>query len=431
MIQLLSTRRFGPLFAVQFLTAYNDNLFRFGLLFYLTYGLMVNEPDAAAQLVTVAGGLFILPFALFSGLAGQIADAVCKARTIRIIKIAEIVIMGFGVWALWLQSVPFMLFVLFCRGLQSTFFGPIKYAILPQHLKDSEITGGTALIEAGTYTAILTGQLSGGIVTPEILMVGVIVVAAVGIAGAWAVPAAPPVVKAPCINWNPFVSSWHVLRRLYEVRALWYAALCGSWFWLLGIVFTTLFIPLVRGTIGGTEGVANLFVACFSIGVAIGSLAIGRYLGPRITAKTLPLSMLLMSVAAIDLYFAIHAYADARVSEELVSAMTFLAAPEAWRIAVDLTAFAMAGGSLVVPLYAILVARSDAAERAKTIAAYNIMNSSFMVIGALGAGALLTAGLDVSEVLLAAGLVNLAVIWAAWKLNRLLQAAPHLPPERV
>ncbi|MBZ6377604.1 MULTISPECIES: MFS transporter [Pacificimonas] len=427
MIALLATRRFGPLFGVQFLTAFNDNLFRFGLLFYLTYGLMAERPDAAAQLVTLAGGLFILPFALFSGLAGQIADAVCKARAVRWIKLAEIGVMAFGVWALWIGSIPFMLVVLFFMGLQSTFFGPIKYAILPQHLNDTEITGATALIEAGTYTAILTGQLSGGIVTADQLMVAVIGVAALGILASWPLPPAPPVVSPPpTINWNPLTSNWRVLKALWRTPYLWSAAVCGSWFWLVGIVFTTLFIPLVRGTIGGTEGVANLFVATFSVGVAIGSLVIGRLLGPRITARSLPWSMLLMSLAAVDLYFAIGTFGTA--SGPLLSSADFLQLPQGIRMLVDLLVFSMAGGSYIVPLYAILVARSDAADRSRTIAAYNIMNSLFMVVGALGAGLLLTLGLEVAEVLLLAGALNLLMLFPAWRLERQLVAAAGQVP---
>lgn len=425
MFALLTTRRFGPLFGVQFLTAYNDNLFRFGLLFFLTYHLMPDDPAAAAQLVTLAGGLFILPFALFSGLAGQVADAVCKARAVRWIKSAEIIIMAFGVLALWLESIPFMFAVLFAMGTQSTFFGPIKYAVLPQYLRDEEITGGTALVEAGTYTAILTGQLSGGIVTPELLMTGVLCVAVIGWLASMTLPPAPPVHAAHPVQANIFASSWSVLRGVARIPYLLWAVIGISWFWMVGIVFTSLFIPLVRGTLVGTEGVANLFVAGFSIGVALGSLLIGRLLGSKVSVRFVPVALVVMAVAAGDLYLAVGSYTPRGTG--LAAAADFLSQAQGWRILADLVFFSMGGGAYIVPLYAVLMTRSDAAERARTIAGNNILNSVFMVVGALGASAMLSA-LDVAQVLLIAGVGNLLMIWPMLRLKRRLALADIRAP---
>ena len=430
MFALLGTRRFAPLFAVQFLGAFNDNLFRFGLLFLVTYSLLANDPARAAELVTLAGGLFVLPVALFSGLAGQVADAVCKARAIRWVKFAEILIMAAGVLAILANSIPAMFAVLFAMGLQSTFFGPLKYAIIPQHLRFAEIAGATALIEAGTYVAILSGQLSGGLVTRPLLVGGVLVVAVLGFLTSRAIPPAPPARAVQPIDWNPLTSSWTVLKHLRASRVLWLAALVGSWFWLLGIVFTTLFIPLVRGTLGGTEGVANIFVAAFSVGVALGSLLIGRWLRERVSAAPVPWALGIMTIAAVDLYFAIGGFLPlsldlpAVAPPRLVTSATFLQGTGGIRILVDLMVFALAGGALIVPIYAVLMAHSALEDRAQIIAAYNILNSSAMVVGALGATALLTQGLSVREVLVLFSLGNLPVVFLALALVRAARRHP-------
>ncbi|EMD84022.1 major facilitator superfamily MFS_1 [Pacificimonas flava] len=424
MFPLLGTRRFGPLFGVQFLGAFNDNLFRFGLLFLVTYRMLADSPEQAAQLVSVASGLFILPFVLFSGLAGQVADAVDKARAIRIIKFAEILIMAAGGIAIWLGSIPFMLAVLFAMGLQSTFFGPIKYAIVPQHLEGREITAGTALIEAGTYVAILSGQMAGGLVTPMMLMIGIMLVSCAGYVAALAVPSAPPAEAGGRVQANILASSWSVLQRVAQSRHLMLAALCGSWFWMIGIIFTSLFVPLVKNTLHASEGVANLFVAAFSIGVALGSLLVGRLQRGRVGAGPLAPALIVMAAASVDLYFAVNAFGGGD-AELLMRPMDFLARGGGVRILLDLTLFAIAGGAFIVPTYAILMAYSEPAARAQTIAGYNIMNSAAMVVGALGAGALLSAGLGVSAVLLWTGLANLPVIGLALWLRR------ALPPREV
>ncbi|MHB9880465.1 MFS transporter [Pacificimonas sp. ICDLI1SI03] len=419
MLKLLATRRFGPFFGVQYLGAFNDNLYRFGLLFLITYRLMADRPAEAAQLVTMASGLFILPFVLFSGLAGQVADAIDKARAVRAIKLAEIFIMLAGAAAMYLESIPAMFTVLFLMGLQSTFFGPIKYSILPQHLSHREITGGTSLIEAGTFVSVLTGQIVAGLISTQVAMAAIIMVAILGYFAARAVPPAPAVPGRHPISANIFGSTLAVLRHLFAYRHLWLSVLIGSWFWAVGVVFTTLFLPLVQNTLGGTERVATLFLIAFSIGVASGSLVIGRVLRGQVSARTLGVSLLLMAVVNVDLYFALRGFPAP--GEPLRDVGAFLAIADSWRILVDLTLFAVGGGSFIVPVYTIMMTGSDPALRSRTIAANNILNALAMVIAAGSAGALLALGLRVPEILLIGAGVSAAMIWPATLLKKTVQ----------
>ncbi|MBV7255793.1 MFS transporter [Pacificimonas sp. WHA3] len=420
MFALLTRRRFAPLFGALFLNAFNDNLYRTALLFLITYQIVADDPAAAAQLVTLSAGVFVAPYVLFSGLAGQVADAVDKAKAARRIKAFEILVMATGAASMWVGSVPLMLLVLFAMGLQSTFFGPIKYSLLPQHLSQKEVTGGTALVEAGTFLAVLTGQIVGGLITPDIAMAGIVVIAIIGWLVSRGIPDAPPQPGAHVIQINIFASSWGVLKYVAAERHLLLCVIGISWYWALGTVFTSLFIPLVKGALGGTEPVATLFLAAFSVGLAAGSLVIGKVLSGIVSARTLPVSLVLMSVAILDLYFSVSAIPSPAPGAALAGPADFLASARNWRILGDLTLLAIGGGTFIVPLYTILQMRSDPAARARVIAGNNIVNCAFMMVGALGAGALLTAGMSEIEVLLLIGVINIAVVPLAVQLKRAL-----------
>jgi MFS family permease len=416
-ISLLAARRFAPLFATQFLGAFNDNFYKTAMLFLITYRLLAGDTAASAEMVTIAGGVFILPFFLFSALAGQIADAYDKAKLIRIIKAAEIVIMLVGAAALSIGSVPLMMLVLFAMGLHSTFFGPIKYAILPQHLAPNELLTGTGLVEAGTFIAILAGQIAGGMLAAEVSAWGIVIVALVGYLSGRQVPAAPPSGEYRKIDWNIAASSLRITREVTADPELGRAVLAVSWFWSVGAVFTSLFVPLVKGEIGGTEAVATVFLTLFSIGVAAGSLTVARLLKGAVSVRYAPRAAALMTLFIGDLYFAIHAY-DAPLGA-LHGLAEFIANPAAWRIMFDLFGMATAAGAFIVPLYALLQTASEPSVRARTIAANNIVNSGFMVAAALLSGALLRAGLDVPQILLAVGLANLLIIVPCIKIHRI------------
>ncbi len=418
MLNLLAARRFGPLMGALFLGAFNDNLYRTALLFLITYRLMAEMPDQAAQLVAVSAGLFILPYVLFSGLAGQVADAMDKARAARIIKGCEILIMAIGAIAMWLGAVPLMLVVLFAMGLQSTFFGPIKYAILPQHLSEREITGGTALVEAATFVSVLTGQIVGGLIAPEAAMAGILLVALLGWGVSFGIPAAPPEPGTHTVQANIFASSIGVLRHVWRVRHLRFCVLAISWFWSIGAVFTSLFIPLVKDMLNGAEPVATMFLAAFSVGMAIGSLVIGTVLAGMVSARTLTASLILMSLAIFDLYFAVSSYPAP--DGALMDIGAFLGRIESWRILGDLTLLAIGGGTYIVPLYTILQMKSEPGLRAQVIAGNNIINSAFMVLFALASGALLGVGWNVIAILALMGAINLTLIPVVRRLRRAL-----------
>ena len=413
MLALISARRFGPLFATQFLGAFNDNLFKTALIFLVTFHLSAGDPVAAATLATVAAGVFIVPFVLFSGVAGEIADARDKAAIARWVKIAEIGFMALGAVALALESVPLALVVVFLMGAHSTIFGPVKYAILPQHLAPGELIAGTGLVEGATFVAILLGQIAGGLLPPGWAGPVAITVAVLGWLASRAIPSAPPASRAP-IDWNPLTASRRALGEALGNRELAIATICISWFWALGAVYTSQFVPLARNDIGGSEGVATLFLAAFSIGVAIGSAGVGRLIGGRVTTRLSPWAGLIMAVAGIDLWFAAGAMAGGGGGHGAVGTAggvaSFLSDPRGWRILVDLTVIAIAGGVFSVPLYGILQTATDPASRSRAIAANNIVNAGFQVAAVLGIGVAIGRWVSVPTALVAAGLTVLLLI---------------------
>lgn len=414
-LALLARRRFAPLFATQFLGAFNDNFYKTAMLFLITYGLLAGDTAAAAQWVTISGGLFILPFVLFSALAGDIADTHDKARLVRIIKAAEIAIMVVGAAALTLGSIPLMLVVLFAMGVHSTFFGPIKYAVLPQHLRREELLAGTGFVEAGTFIAILTGQVAGGLLATQVSAWGIVAVALLGCLAGWQVPPAPPVARRP-VDWNVVAGTVRITRAVVRDPQLGRAVLAVSWFWSVGAVFTSLFVPLVKGDLGGAESVATLFLTIFSVGIAAGSVTVAKLLKGAVSVRYAPAAAILMTVFVVELDFAIRAYP---VAPGLEGIRAFLGKPAAWRIILDLFGLATAAGAFIVPLYALLQTASDPASRSRTIAANNIVNSGFMVAAALATSLLLKAGFPVPSILLAVGIANLLIILPCLKIHRL------------
>ena len=413
MLRLLGTRRFGPLFATQFLGAFNDNLYKTAMLFLITYQLLALEPQAGNVMVQLAAGLFILPFFLFSAIAGQIADGVDKARVVRWVKTAEIIIMIVGAAALTIGSIPLLMLVLFAMGTHSTIFGPIKYAILPQHLGSREVLAGTGLVEAGTYVAILTGQVAGGLAGGHAAW-GVVAVALVGWLAGRQVPAAPPR-HPPKIDWNVPRAMWRTVRHLLDDRRLWMATLAISWFWSMGAVFTAEFVPLVKGRLHAGEPVATLFLAMFSVGVSLGSIAVNRLLRGQVSARFAPAALIVISLFVGDLVLAAHLFEPGPVQ---LGVRAFLRTPGSWHILLALLGLSASAGVFVVPLYALLQTISDPGERAQVIAANNIVNSAFMVVASLGGAAIVALGRSPLDVLLVVGVLNLAVLPYALKLRR-------------
>jgi len=413
---LLRARRFLPLFATQFLGAFNDSLFKQAVVLFVTYQLYSN-PAKEFQFSAIAQGLFILPFFLFSALSGQLADDHDKARLIRIIKFAEIGIMILGGAGLMLANIPLMLAAVFAMGVHSTFFGPIKYSILPQHLRRDEVLGGTGLVEAGTYIAILLGTIAAGFLAaqPRYAAGAVLVFALLGFLAGRQVPAAPPAAERLPITWHIVHASIELVRATMHVRRLFLAILAISFFWTIGAVLIIIFPPLVKNVLGANEQVASLFIAVFSIGIAIGSVAINRLLKSEVSARFAPPSVIAMGVFVLALHFV--ALIWSKHGPELTTLGNFLFNPMAWPMIICLLGVAITGGMFVVPLYAFLTTTVSKTETSRTVAANNIVNSGAMVVGSAVAIGLNLAGVGPTKQLLLVAAMCLVSAWLGWKLH--------------
>jgi MFS family permease len=413
---LLRSRRFLPLFSTQFLGAFNDSLFKQAVVLFVTYQLYSN-PKKEFQFSAIAQALFILPFFLLSALSGQLADDHDKARLIRIIKLAEIGIMIVGGAGIMLANIPLMLAAVFAMGVHSTFFGPIKYAILPQHLRRDEVLGGTGLVEAGTYLAILGGTILAGVLsaTPPIAAACTIGLAMVGYLSGRQVPPAPPAAERIPFNWHIIHASIELVRATLHIRRLFLAILAISFFWTIGAVLIIIFPPLVKNVLGANEQVASLFIGIFSVGIAIGSVLINRLLKSEVSARFAPASVIAMGVFVLLLHFV--ALGWSKHGPELTTLSNFLANPMAGLMILALIGVAITGGMFVVPLYAFLTTTVPKTETARTVAANNIVNSGAMVVGALVAYALSMSGVGPTGQLLLVAAMCIVSAWLGWKLH--------------
>ncbi|HET9362436.1 MAG TPA: MFS transporter, partial [Vicinamibacterales bacterium] len=421
LVQLLTARRFAPLFITQFLGAFNDNLLKSALGIAVTYRIAGQTGMDAATLVMIAGGLFIAPFFLFSGASGTLADRTDKAAIARWVKVAEIAIMLLGALGLARQSVPLLLASLFCLGTHSTVFGPIKYALLPQHLRDDELVAGNALIEAGTFLAILFGTILGG----SLVLVdnGALIVGACGLvsaAGGWLasrqIPPAPPEPGPATPRPHIWRDSVAVVRHVTGRSELLLPILAVSWFWLFGATVVSGLPVLAKDVLFANERVVTLMLALFAVGIGIGSMLAERLLHGEVSARYVPLAALAMGLFAIDLHLA-----SARLvpASELASVTAFVSAPGNWRILADLVGIAVAGGLFCVPLYALLQHESEPQHRARVIAANNIINALAMTLAAVAAAVLLARGLTMGELFAVGGLATIPVAAvAAWVVRR-------------
>ena len=414
---LLRARRFLPLFCTQFLGAFNDSLFKQAVVLFVTYQLYSN-PAKEFRFSAIAQGLFILPFFLFSALSGQLADDHDKAKLIRIIKLAEIGIMTLGGAGIMLANIPLMLAAVGLMGVHSTFFGPIKYSILPQHLRHDEVLGGTGLVEAGTYIAILLGTILAGVLAsrPSTAAAAVLGFALLGFLAARQVPSAPPAAERLPITWHIVHASIELVSATMHIRRLFLAILAISFFWTIGAVLIIIFPPLVKNVLGANEQVASLFIAVFSIGIAIGSVAINRLLKSEVSAKFAPPSVIAMGVFVLLLHFVALTWSKQH-GPELTTLGNFLFNPMAWPMILCLLGVAITGGMFVVPLYAFLTTTVPKTETSRTVAANNIVNSGAMVIGSLLSIGLNLAGVGpTAQLLLVAGMCIVSA-WLGWKLH--------------
>jgi acyl-[acyl-carrier-protein]-phospholipid O-acyltransferase/long-chain-fatty-acid--[acyl-carrier-protein] ligase len=424
--RLLLSRRFGPLFATQFLSAFNDNAVRNALVLMIAY-----RADAAAQLsaqimIPLAAGLFMLPFFLCSATAGQIADESDKSRLIRLVKLIEIPVMLAAAGGVLAGSATVLLVLLFVMGIVAAFFGPLKYAILPDLLAPEELLLGNALVEAGTFIAILLGTIAGMVIATRhgsAAVAGLIVTVA---AAAWAtsrgIPPTTPAARGGAARWDLFAATVRVIRQAAQEPGPFRSMLGISWFWLAGATYLSQFPAYVRFILGAEEAVVTLFLTLFSVGIAFGSLLCNRLLAGRLSARCVPWGALGIGLFSIDLWLASP---PPPAAGELTTLAAFLGDPVHWRILADLFGIAASGGVFVVPLYALLQAMTKREHRARAIAANNIVNAAAMVISSAATMMLIAIGVSIPGLFLLTGTATVAVAVQFWRmLPRLTVAQP-------
>jgi acyl-[acyl-carrier-protein]-phospholipid O-acyltransferase / long-chain-fatty-acid--[acyl-carrier-protein] ligase len=417
---LILSRRFAPLFAVQFLIAFNGNFAKTAMLFLVAFGLVASSDSVAIEpslFSALAAGIFVAPFFLFSATAGRLADRTDKARLIRILKIYEVAVMVFAAAVLLQASVPLMLAALFLIGCQSAFFGPIKYAIIPQHVSADEVLSATGYVEAGTFVAILFGQIVGGIAPIPAAAGAIIAISLAGLAVSLSIPAAPPVslTDSPRLPMIPFIETFRIVRSAASNVRLWRAILAISWFWGIGALATSQLIVMVEAELFASARVATLFLTIFSVGISVGSLLAARMLSGQISARLAPMAAFGMS---IGLFLLIAGTRIAVTQASALGTLDFLLTPTGALAIFGLSVMAVCGGVFVVPLYAILQTAGHSETRSRDVAANNIMNAVAMVLAAALAAVLTSQGAKVSTIFLLVSIANLGVAAAAFAMRK-------------
>ncbi len=412
--QLLRTRRFLPFFVAQFAGAFNDNLLRNALVIMATFGTGASATAPASEdnlVANAAAALFIAPFFLFSAFAGQLADKFEKSRLIRALKLTEVAIMLVAAVGFWIGSVPLLLGLLFALGMQATLFGPVKYALLPQHLHPSELVGGNAWIDTGTFLAILLGTLVGGILAANgataqhLAGPALVLVAVIGWLAARKVPTAAASDPSLRLNFNPLTETWRLIRANRSNRAIFLSILGISWFWFVGALVLAQLPAWTRNVLLGDAGVVTLLIACFSLGIGVGSLMCERLSGHKVEIGLVPFGSIGLSWFLLDLYLA----RPNSLGGQVVNWLQFLQSAGGWRIALDCAFVGISGGLFTVPLYSLILQRSTPTHRARTIACNNVMNAIFMVVASLAAVLALRAGFTIPQLILFTAVLNVAV----------------------
>ncbi len=413
--QLFKERRFLPYFFVQFFGALNDNIFKNALLTLIAFGAF-NQ--STRELLTNLGALlFILPFFLFSALAGQLADKYKKARIIRYIKFVEILIMGCATIAFWHHQLALLFVILFFMGSHSAFFAPVKYSILPQYLEKDELVGGNGLVEMGTFVAILLGTILGILLirihtSTIFISAAVMLTAILGFTASLGIPNQKTISNPDLkINWEPFSQTWHVLKRAASQRTVFLTILGISWFWFFGSVIITQLYNYNQDILHGNETVMILMISILSIGIGLGSLSCEKLSRHKVEIGLVPFGSIGLTLITIDFSFAHGLY-----PEQVINVSTFLSHWEGWHILLDLFFFGIFGGLYSVPLYVLLQSRTEEKERSQMIAANSVLNALFMVVASLFSIALLTLGLSIPQLFLVVGFCNLAVTMYLYKL---------------
>jgi 1-acyl-sn-glycerol-3-phosphate acyltransferase len=407
-IKLLSSRRFSPFFLTQLLGAFNDNLYKNGLTIFVAFQAATVSQQQSNTLVNIAAGLFILPFFLFSPIAGQLADKYEKSLLIRRIKLLEILIMLLGACAFLLQSPVLLIAILFLMGTQSTLFGPVKYSLLPQALKPQELVGGNAMVEFGTFIAILLGLIAGSYFMSlgvTAMALAVVITACIGYWSSRAIPPLAPAAPDLKISFNIIEQGISILRDARANQSVFYAVMGISWFWFIGITYVTQLPNFVRYELGANENVYVLLLAMFSLGIGAGSFLCERLSGRMVEIGLVPIGALGLTLFGIDLYF----NQDLAVHSRLIGPQEFMARASSLRVCFDIVMLGICGGLYTVPLYALVQQRSEAGKRSRIIAANNIINALFMVVASLYGLFALSIGVSIPMLFLIMALMNAAV----------------------
>lgn len=422
MFSLLKQRTFFPTFMVQFFGAFNDNAFKLAMLTLISYHISSSQ-DQSEQYQAIASALFIIPFFIFSATAGQLADMVDKALLIKIIKAFEILLMLIGGLGLYMGYIYLLMATLTGLGIHSTFFGPIKYAILPDHLPKNKLLGATSLIESSTFIAILCGTIFGTLsvtgvafgTTNAFLLT--IVVAILGFISSCYIPPAPSHNVNIVVDFNIWRATLAIMRKATEDFMTYKVILALSWYWLVGSVFLIKLPDYTNYVLHGEATVFALFLAIFSIGVAVGSLTINYFLKGKTSLRFIARSMVLLSIFAIDLYWSSP---ENNNQLPLQTIYNFFMQPIHWRISFDLFCVAFSGGLFVVPLYTYLQVESISEMRARTIAANNIYNALFMASGSFLVMILIFLNFTIPAVFLFVGISNavVALMWVVFGESR-------------
>ena len=418
-LALLRTRRFWPLCATQACGAFNDNLVKNALVVIALFRAGQGGP----VLVALAGGLFILPYMLFSATAGELADRHDKAWLIRVMKRAELALMLVAALGFLTESLPVLLAVLVGLGVQATFFGPLKYGILPDHLRADELVAGNGVIEATTFLAILLGTIAGGVLvglpggTAWVSGLG-LAVSLAGIATAGPIPPAPARI-AGRTSWRLVRTTIHVLGAMRRETAIWRAVLGIGWFWTVGATLVAEFPVVAKTVIGGANGVVTLFLTMFSLGIGLGSVLCARLLRGQVSVRLVPWAAFGISLFTADFALACRGAAG------LGSVSALLGTLAGWRLLLDLLLLAACGGLYSVPLYALVQHRAPPEARARMIAGNNVMNAAFMVAGAAAAAGLAAWGVAATDILLLVAAVNLPAAFLSFRLRQSPETVPQ------
>ncbi|WP_116808073.1 MFS transporter [Steroidobacter cummioxidans] len=403
--KLLSQRRFLPFFGAQALGAFNDNVYKNTLVIVATYHATSYTRLEPALLTNVAAGLFILPFVLFSGMAGQLADRYDKSRILKFVKAAEIAIMAIAGLGFATHSMEVLLAALFLMGMHSTFFAPAKYGLLPEVLRNAELVGGNAMVEMGTFVAIVLGTLVAGLLAADgsipLIITTLVAIALLGFLSSLAIPKLQPAAPTLEIDWRPWTSTWENLRAARESRTVFLSILGISWFWFYGALVLAQLPLYTKDVLGGSEEVVTVLLVMFSAGVGIGSLLCERLSGGKVEIGLVPFGSIGLTVFAVDLFFA----TPALVGNNL-SARDFIQAAGSWRVLLDMALIGMFGGLFIVPLYAMVQQRTRREIMSRVIGANSILNAVFMVVAAGFAALALHAGMTIPQLLLLTGVLN-------------------------